>query len=765
MIIPGTPPSRSLHRTTKSAALCALALPVIAAAPAAARPALIPAPAEMIVGGRGLAFTPSTRVSFAPGAESAARAFADLVRRTRGFAPAVGPSGTIRFERNAALAPESYRVEVTAGGATVSAGDAAGLYYGAVTLWQLATQDSGRGATTIPAVTIRDTPRFPWRGFMLDSARHYQSPAFIKRFIEWMSLNKLNRFHWHLVDDQGWRLEIRKYPRLTEIGGVRAPAVAPGAPPLPEIGGVYTQAEVRDIVAFAAARGVTVVPEIEMPGHALAALRAYPALGVAPIPTDIDGHWGVFPYLYNLDDKTFGFLEDVLDEVIDLFPSTVIHIGGDEAVKDQWKADPKIQARMKSLGLADEEALQGWFVARIGSFLQSRGRRLIGWDEILDGGVPADAVVMSWRGIDGAVKAAATGHDTVLAAAPDLYLDNRQAGTSAEPPGRGAIRSLADVYAFDPVLPAIPPARRRHILGLQGQLWTEHVRTEDRAEWMAFPRALAIAEVGWSPSATRDFAGFAARLTPQLNRLATLGLRPATTSFTPVLAANAADAATGSATLALTGQRGLTLRYTLDGSVPSANSPAFAQPLLRRLPARIRAASFAGTRALPGAIDTTVTAASLRSRDSTMLATCAAKVPLYLEDDAPAGPERARFLIDILEPCWTWTAAPMKGVDRIAVEVGRIPFNFQVGRDRDAMRFAAPAGPGGEVEVRSGGCGGARVAVLPLGSAVANPGVTRLVAPIARARGNADLCFTYTATGPDPLVAIRSVRLLTPGER
>jgi hexosaminidase len=277
------------------------------------------------------------------------------------------------------------------------------LLYGAVTLWQLATQ--GDPAHRVAGVMIDDRPRFGWRGLMLDSARHFQSPAYVRKLIDWMAVNKLNTLHWHLVDDQGWRVEIKKYPRLTQVSGWRHPASAVGAPQLPQVGGFYSQDEIRSIVAYAAQRNVTIVPEIEMPGHALAAIRAYPELGTGvPIPPGTESDWGVFPWLYNLDDKTFGFLEDVLDEVITLFPSRYVHVGGDEAVKDQWKGSATIQARMKALGIKDEAALQAAFMHRIGAHLTKRGRKLIGWDEILEGGeVPPDATITSWRGVEGAI--------------------------------------------------------------------------------------------------------------------------------------------------------------------------------------------------------------------------------------------------------------------------------------------------------------------------------------------------------------------------
>lgn len=505
------------------------------AAPAAAAdaPALLPRPAHIAVqAGRFdlTAATPLVAAADDGGARNAALRLAEWMaaagRPLQAPVPrADGPA--IRFARTPGLAAEGYRLRIDADGATVSASDDSGLLYGAVTLWQLAGTPG-----PLPYLTIDDAPRFGWRGVMLDSARHFQSPAFVKQLIDWMSANKLNRLHWHLVDDQGWRIEIRKYPKLTGISAWRSPAVAPGAPPLPPTGGFYSQSEIHDIVAYAGARGIVIIPEIEMPGHATAAIRAYPALGMGvPLPDGVWSDWGVFPWLYNSDDATFTFLQDVLDEVMALFPSPWIHLGGDEATKEQWKADPATQARIRALGLADENALQGWFMARIGNYLAGHGRRMIGWDEILEGGVPADAVVMSWRGVDGAVTAARAGHDAILSAAPTLYFDHRQGTGPDEPPGRGAPVTLADVYAFDPAPAALTPDQHRHIMGVQGNLWTEHVRTEARAAWMLFPRAAAVAEIGWSPAGGKDYADFLSRLKPQLARMAPLGLKAADSAF------------------------------------------------------------------------------------------------------------------------------------------------------------------------------------------------------------------------------------------
>lgn len=667
--------------------LAPIAALLIAACAGQTRPELrlLPQPASVMPASGTLMLGARATVGVPPGdagARAAGEWLAELAQRTHGRSLAVVEgSGTITFAREAGGAAEAYRLAVTPRNATAAAADDAGLLHAATTLWQMIGAD-GR----MPAASITDAPRFRWRGLMLDSARHFQSPAFIHALIDAMAANKLNTLHWHLVDDQGWRIPIDKYPRLTEVGAWRSPATAPGAPALPATGGFYTKADIRDIVAHAARRGITVVPEIEMPGHALSAIRAYPRLGTgAAIPPGVESHWGVFPWLYNVDEATFTFLEDVLAEVMALFPSRYIHVGGDEAVKDQWRASARVQARMKALGIANEIRLQAWFIARIERFLAKNGRKLVGWDEILDGGIAPGATVMSWRGIDGAVAAAKAGHDAILSPAPTLYLNHLQTGAADEGPGRGELMPLSTVYAFDPMPAALAPTERRHILGVQGNLWTEHARGDARAATMLFPRAAAVAEIGWS-DAPRDYPGFLRRLEPQAERLAKLGIVGA-----PI--------------------------------VPPA------KPMARH------------------------------RRGDRELKSCANKVLLALEDDFPATGPRPSFLIDILEPCWIYEAADLEGIGAIAIEVGQLPFNFQVGKDRDGIRFRAPATPAGEFEVRLG-CTGERIAVLPLAPAANNPGITRLQAAIPPRAARQDLCITYTATGPDPLWAISAVELL-----
>ena len=494
---------------------------------------VIPAPAKVVMNRGAFELRAATPVRYAAGSpgEQVATYFVALMQRTRGVALAAsaGPTGaeqTISFElqaREGSQVEEGYSLVVSPKRVLVSSHSPRGLFYGAVTLWQLAA------GAQIPAVEIEDAPRFRWRGLLLDSARHYQSPQFIKRLIDAMALHKLNVLQWHLTDDQAWRLEIKKYPKLTEVGAWRVPAgQAPAADIDPTTkrprlyGGFYTQEQVREIVAYAAARYVTIVPEIDVPGHASAAIAAYPQLGVTGKPAAVPADWGIYQNLFNVDESTFTFLEDVLAEVLTLFPSEYIHTGGDEAVKSQWHDSPRVQSRMRELGVKDEHALQSYFVQRMEKYLSAHGRRLIGWDEILEGGLPPNASVMSWRGIEGAITAAAANHDAVLSPAPTLYLDNRPLDWAR--PGRGPVVSLEDVYRFDPAPAALTEAQRAHILGVQANLWTEHVRTEDRAEYMFFPRAAAIAEVGWSPATQIDWQSFSARMTAQLDRYQSLGI-------------------------------------------------------------------------------------------------------------------------------------------------------------------------------------------------------------------------------------------------
>ncbi|HEY3815144.1 MAG TPA: family 20 glycosylhydrolase [Caulobacteraceae bacterium] len=748
-----------------------------------APPSVIPEPLSLTPAPGVFVLSSATRI-LVPANDPQARWIAtwlsDHLKRARGLALKVGEESSrstgpvIHLTRgpDAPAGDEAYALTTAPAGATVTGASDAALFYGAVTLLQLATETDGRArSVAIPSLTIQDAPRYAWRGLLLDSARHFQSPGFVKSFIDDMAVHKLNVLHWHLTDDQGWRLEIKKYPRLTEIGAWRMPA---GQGPAQDIdpathkprlyGGFYTQAQVRDIVAYAAQRHVTIVPEIDMPGHESAAVVAYPWLAsTSNPPTRVPSDWGVYDNLLDPNPRTVGFLEDVLGEVIDLFPSRYIHVGGDEAVKTQWKASPKIQAQMQALGLKNEDELQSWLTGRLDAWLTERGRRLVGWDDILKGGLTEHATIMSWQGPAGAAAAAAQGHDAVLAVDPTLYLDHRQNPAPDQPPGRGALLTLTDIAAFDPAPPTLSATERSHILGVEGAVWTEHIRTEPRVEFMTFPRAAAIAELGWSaPGAAKSFM---TRMPAEAARLRDLGVNAADSAYEPLLASDF-DPKTNRVSVTLSDESGAgDIRYTTDGSEPTPAAKRYDAPFALALPARVRAATFINGESMSHAVERRFDADTVRSRDSHELKTCAGKLDLSLEDDAPATGPRAVFLVDILNPCWIYPGAELDGVASIGAEVGQLPFNFQVGDSINGIKFRAPATPDGELEVRLDTCDGERIAVLPLKPAVSNPAVTALPpVPIRPVAGKHDLCFTFTQKGVDPMWAIKTVDLLPPAK-
>lgn len=402
--------------------------------------------------------------------------------------------GALNISCDAAMPADGYRLEITPGRAEIVAGSAAGAFYAVQTLRQLipaaAYGAANVRAVELPVVTIEDKPCLGYRGMMLDVCRHFFTVDEVKEALDIMALHKLNVFHWHLTDDQGWRIEIKKYPKLTEVGSVRSRTLI-GRDPGGEYdenckfdetpyGGYYTQDEIRDIVAYAADRAITVIPEIDLPGHMLSALTAYPELGCTGGPYEVWGRWGVADdVLCPGQEKTFEFLEDVLDEVVGLFPSELIHIGGDECPKVRWEKCPRCQARIRQLGLRDKDGytaehyLQGYVTDRIGKYLAERGRRIIGWDEILEGQAPSDAIVMSWRGSAGGIKAAKLGHDVIMTPNSHFYFDYYQSpDADAEPFGIGGCVTIDKVYSFDPMAD-LTPGQQAHILGVQANLWTE----------------------------------------------------------------------------------------------------------------------------------------------------------------------------------------------------------------------------------------------------------------------------------------------------
>ncbi len=441
------------------------------------------------------------------------------------------PGATTAVSLDSTIAPEGYVVDASEEGIRIAAGGERGVLYAQQALRQITRPDG-----SVPAVRIEDSPLFGWRGLHLDVSRHFFPVAFIKKYIEVLATYRLNVFHWHLTDDQGWRLDIGRYPRLTEIGAWRretrvgherrGPRGYDGTPH----GGFYTRADVREVVRHAREHGVEVVPEIEMPGHSVAALAAYPELACGAPPSEVATRWGIHEEVYCPTERTFAFLADVLVEVAEMFPGRYIHIGGDEAPKTRWRACPHAQGVMRRERLRDEDELQSWFIQRIEKIVDGLGRRLVGWDEILEGGLAPNATVMSWRGTQGGIAAARLGHDVVICPQEDLYFDHYQGDQAVEPLAIGGMTTLEDVYRYEPVPDELSEDEAARVLGPQANLWTEYMPTPARVEYMAYPRALALAEIAWSPRDVRDVSSFVRRVRRELMWLDGLGVayRPLT---------------------------------------------------------------------------------------------------------------------------------------------------------------------------------------------------------------------------------------------
>ncbi|WP_448662952.1 beta-N-acetylhexosaminidase [Sphingomonas sp. CJ20] len=751
-----------------------------ALAQGAGTPPLTPLPASVVPGSGSFTVANGAAIGIPAGdagAAAAARLLAAHVRTERGItlAPAEG-AGAIRLVRDAAIrGDEAYRLTVDARGVRIAASGDRGLLYGAMTLAQLLSPDHGFGKPVkLAAQTIEDAPRFAWRGLLVDPARHFLPIETLQAIVDQMASVKLNTLHLHLTDDQGWRFEVKRYPKLTDIGAWRTPPSTGGAPG-PKHGGFYTQEQLKGLVAYAAARGVTIVPEIDLPGHATALVAAYPELGVLGDQPAVSNQWGVAPYLFNPGPQGIAFVREVLDELMAVFPGTYIHLGGDEAVKDQWERSPQVQAQMQALGIKTENALQSWMIDQFGAYLEQHGRRLIGWDEILEGGVPASASVMSWRGEKGAVEAANKGHDVVLSPAPILYLDNLQSDRGDEPPGRLAVQSLATVYGYEPMPAGIAADKAHHVLGAQGNAWSEYLVTPYQVQHALFPRAAAVAEMTWTAKDKRDFAGFVTRLQPQIARWRRSGIEVADSAFAvgyQVQGGAGAALRASKVPVALATQANVgTIRYTLDGKTPTARSMAYKAPLALKPGTIVTAAAFdsAGIAiAAPRRFDTS--RAALLTRTTSELAPCPEGKPLMLRIplNADATANGPAFNVNIFNTCSIYKAAPLDIATGFTVDVARLPRNWALAHDYGAVRQHYNVTAHGELIVTARCTTPAAkpivVASFPLPDPATAPQQFRLNGTLPQLAGDEDLCFTFTSPLSDPFYAVERVTLTEVGK-
>lgn len=518
---------------------------------------IIPKPVSLEISNGRFLVDSKTKVSAAANLENEGNYLAELLSHLSNtdIAFETGSTGNIQLKIDDTIEnEEGYTLSVSYDNIVISSKTTKGVFYGIQTLKQLmpASMETKTADLTIPAVSIKDNPRFVYRGMHLDVGRHLFPVDFIKKYIDLIAMHKMNTFHWHLTEDQGWRIEIKKYPKLTEIGSKRYGTIIGHYPGTgndeTEYGGFYTQKEVKDIVKYATERHVTIIPEIELPGHASAAIASYPFLSCFPeeptvvtnnmgskagkeaqangSPKIVQETWGVFDDVFCAgNEKTFQFLENVLDEIIPLFPSEYIHIGGDECPKSNWKRCPKCQKRMKENNLANEHELQSYFIQRIEKYLNTKGKKIIGWDEILEGGLAPNATVMSWRGEKGGIEAAKQHHDVIMTPGYSCYFDHYQTkNKDNEPLAIGGKTTVADVYAYEPTPKELTEEESKYILGAQGNVWTEYMKTSDYVEYMVLPRMTALSEVVWTPKEVKNWKDFKERLNTMKYRYDAMGL-------------------------------------------------------------------------------------------------------------------------------------------------------------------------------------------------------------------------------------------------
>jgi len=737
----------------------------------AAEPSLIPWPAEVASAPGALTIDGQTPICVSGSANKVAGRLQATVKALQGLdLKARGCSGAgIRLTLSA-TAPvedaEGYTLDVTADGMRIMSRAEAGLYYGAMTAAQLLSA-SGTHSSTLAGVHIVDSPRFKWRGVMLDPARHFLPVVDLERFIEQMGQHKLNVLHLHLTDDQGWRVEIKRYPQLTQVGAWRKPPSNGGPGSETAVyGGFYTQEDIREIVAYAAARYITVVPEIDMPGHAQALVAAYPQVGVTGKHLEVSSDWGVNTCLYNTSADSLTFVKNVLDEIMGLFPGKYIHLGGDEAIKDEWHASPVIQAQMQALGIADEEALQSWFMGQVGTYLAGHGRSMVGWDEILQGGAPSNATVMSWRGIQGAITAARLGHDVVLTPGPTLYFDNLQSRREDEPAGRLNIAPLSQVYNFEVMPGVLSVEEGRHVLGAQANLWSEYLLSAWYLQHAAFPRVDALSEAVWTQPSRKSWAGFLNRLIPQMQRYQRQAIAAADAAFAVDFeVANGRNDAVknGRGAVMLVNQTAFgNIRYTLDGSDPNSHSKLYSVPLALELGTIIKAAPFSDGGVPLAAVRTyEFDADTLLRRSSNQLEACPGGelgLRLPLTPNSPA--TSPVYDVDLYHGCYVYPKALLQGVSALKVDIARLARNFALANHRNQLKSHPAQTLFGELVAYQDRCEtGPELARFVLSDPAASDARQSLEAAIPPTSGEHDLCLLFRAPTNGSLYVIDDVRL------
>ncbi|WBL25227.1 glycoside hydrolase family 20 protein [Zunongwangia sp. HGR-M22] len=549
----------------------------------------------------------------------------DLFKKAAGFELETSEEATsensIQLKINSEIAKEAYELKVTSENVIVEANSKLGFVYGLETIRQLLPKEIESASKIsnigwyIPNVEISDAPQYLYRGNMLDVSRHFFRKEYIKKHIDRLAFLKLNTFHFHLVDDQGWRIEIKKYPKLTEVGAFRVDqedrpwnARTKNDPDAKAtFGGFYTQDDIKEIVAYAQEKGIRVIPEIEMPAHVMSAIASYPWLSCTgePIAVPSGGIWPITDIYCAGKETTFEFLEDVLTEVMQLFPGEYIHVGGDEATKTNWKTCPDCQRRIKEEGLADADELQSYFMKRIEKFLNENNRTLIGWDEILEGGLPEEATVMSWRGFEGGWEASKEGHDVIMTPTSHLYFDYYQGSPDNEPVAFNAFTPLKRVYEFRPVLDSMSVEQKKHVLGGQANLWAEYVPTEEHSEYMLFPRLAALAEVVWSPEEQLDWEDFSVRIRKMMERFEVMGINYAKSAYA-IQPESDIDLETGEITIKLKSEFPNTeIRYALNGEELTSESSVYENEIKVDTDTKIKAAVFSNGKVMGPVMDKT----------------------------------------------------------------------------------------------------------------------------------------------------------------